>query len=415
MPDDDATTPPATGDSQPASSWFELIAILSVLVLLVGGVAYWAMLKPRPKAKNRVVSVAGASGAVPRAEYVGSTSCKGCHPGEEALYHRSGHSRTLRAIAQTPFLQSLDGRSVADPERPGVTWSYRREGDGLTVDRRQGDAVASYPIDYALGSDRNAATLVAIVDADPARFRILEHRLTHYRDGDALRLTPGHGASAPADPAMKPYGRALSHEDSAKCVNCHATRTSAAGPDTPVVLAEMVPNVSCERCHGPAGNHVEAARRGATGDALKMPAGPGRQTAAEQMTLCGQCHHHPDRAFAGEIDLRNPNLARFQPVGLMQSKCYLKTEGHLSCTACHDPHDRPGTTASPYEATCLSCHTGPKSTVCKVSPKSGCIPCHMPKTPTAQGFPFTDHWIRVIRDRPSAKTPGRFVPDDAGG
>ena len=108
MPDDDVTTP--TGDAQPSSSRFELIAILSVLVLLVAGVAYWATLKPRPKAKSRVVSVAGPSDAAPRAEYVGSTSCKECHPGEEALYHRSGHSRTLRAIAQTPFLQSLDGR-----------------------------------------------------------------------------------------------------------------------------------------------------------------------------------------------------------------------------------------------------------------------------------------------------------------
>ena len=293
-----------------------------------------------------------------------------------------------------------------------MSWSYRRDGDKLAVDRRQGDEVASYPIEYVLGSDRNAATLVAVLDADPGRFRILEHRLTHYRDGDALRLTPGHGANDTTDRALKPYGRTLTPEDSAKCFNCHSTRTSALGPDTPVVLAELTPNVSCERCHGPGGDHVEAARRNAPADALKMPAGAGRMTAAEQMTLCGQCHHHPDRALRpARSTSRNPNLVRFQPVGLMQSKCYLKTEGHLSCTACHDPHDQPEYRCAKYEAICISCHSGPKSVPCKVSPKSGCIPCHMPKTPTAQGFPFSDHWIRVFREPPASKPSGRFQPE----
>lgn len=409
---DSLPSPEAEAPAPRPSSRAEPVLILLVLALMIGGLIAWAAWPSGADAARRTVQRVGAPAVVRSAGYAGSAACAACHPGEEAQHHRSGHARTLRPIAKTPLPSQLDGRAVADPGRPGVEWAYHKDGDGLKIDRRQGEAVASYDVDWALGSGRNAVTMVSILDRDPGAFRILEHRLTYYRDGDALKLTPGHGADAPPDRALKSYGRTLTPEDSAKCFNCHATRTSRAGPDTPVVLAELTPNVSCERCHGPGRDHVEAARRGAPSDSLRMPAGPGRQTAAEQMAQCGACHHHPDRAFAGEIDVRNPNLVRFQPIGLMQSKCYLGSPGNLSCTACHDAHDRPSTDAAKYEAKCLECHSGPKHVACKVSPKSGCLPCHMPKAPTAQGILFTDHWIRVFSEGADApKGPrGRFTP-----
>lgn len=406
MPDDLPTT-----DPRPSSRLVPIVALVA-LVLSIGGLLFWALSSPERGARRRVIGVAGASGYSVGDPYIGSTSCAECHPGEHALFGNSGHSRTLRPIHKTPFLTSLDGRTVADPERPGTSWSYRRDGDVLTVDRRQGEVSTSYDIDYALGSGRNASTLVSILDPTPGAFRLLEHRLTHYRDGDVLKLTPGHGSDAPPDPALKPYGRTVSTEESFRCFNCHTTRTSNAGPDTPVVVSQMTPNVSCERCHGPGRAHVQAAKKGASADLLEMPFGGNRETAAQQMEMCGKCHHHPDRAFAGEIDVRNPSLVRFQPVGLMQSKCYTKTPGNLSCTACHDPHDKPGKVAAKYEAVCLSCHATQHVSACKVNAKDRCVSCHMPKTPTAQDIPFSDHWIRIFREGDPAppRVKGRFVP-----
>ena len=55
----------------------------------------------------------------------------------------------------------------------------------------------------------------------------------------------------------------------------------------------MIPNVSCERCHGPGRAHVEAARRGAPESELSLPLGPDRWTAAELLRFCGECHRHP--------------------------------------------------------------------------------------------------------------------------
>jgi hypothetical protein len=94
-----------------------------------------------------------------------------------------------------------------------------------------------------------------------------------------------------------------------------------------------------------------------------------------------------------------PVLVRFQPVGLMQSACYLKSQGALSCSTCHDPHARTSTDTPAYEAVCLSCHRGPSKTPCKVSPTAGCVGCHMPRRDASRGMMMTDHWIR---SRPEA-------------
>jgi hypothetical protein len=103
----------------------------------------------------------------------------------------------------------------------------------------------------------------------------------------------------------------------------------------------------------------------------------------------------------------NTTLVRHQPVGLMQSACYTRTSGGLSCSTCHDPHARPSTDTAAYESVCRSCHGGPKKTACPVNPKTGCVGCHMPRRDTTRGMKFTDHWIRA---QPLTKA-GKTAPD----
>ena len=102
----------------------------------------------------------------------------------------------------------------------------------------------------------------------------------------------------------------------------------------------MIPNVSCERCHGPGRAHVEAARRGAPDAELELPFGPDRFTAESLLMSCGTCHRHPSRSHPGQIRPDDPHLARFQPVGILQSRCFRESGGAFSCVTCHDPHAR---------------------------------------------------------------------------
>ena len=85
------------------------------------------------------------------------------------------------------------------------------------------------------------------------------------------------------------------------------------------------------------------ASAGAPANALALRLGPGRASAEEQLQVCGQCHRLPEMISGGRAAITpdNPVIVRHQPVGLMQSACYTKSRGALSCSTCHNPHDIP--------------------------------------------------------------------------
>jgi hypothetical protein len=323
--------------------------------------------------------------------YVGERACRECHPGETAAHSRSGHARTLRPAAAHSLARWMDGRRVADPEYPGVSWTYSLKDDRLAATRFEKGKSERLLLDYAFGSGHHATTFVTLTNPDQDHPVAREHRMTYLASTESLGVTPGQSGPTPS-PGTTAVGRVLSSPESLHCFDCHTTRTSAQG-QTILDAATMMPNVSCERCHGPGRSHVEAARRGA--EDLTMPFGSGRETAAEQMRLCGHCHRHPDQSPPGRIRPDNPEIVRFQPVGLMQSACFTKSQGALSCVTCHDPHARSSSDSHAYETNCLSCHRAPQQTACPVSPEQGCIKCHMPREDAGQGVLFTDHWIRV--------------------
>jgi predicted CXXCH cytochrome family protein len=91
---------------------------------------------------------------------------------------------------------------------------------------------------------------------------------------------------------------------------------------------------------------------------------------------------------------------------LRRSACFLKSDGALGCTTCHNPHDIPrGEVASQhYTSVCKQCH----GTAFKQIVESGkhtragdCIGCHMPKrrTDDVVHAVMTDHYIQ--RQKPA--------------
>lgn len=395
MVNPDMVDPAASADRPRGQYPFREAALIFAGSLALAASAFWWLTLPTPRDRSRVsVATRFASGREPNGPYIGSKVCRECHPGESALFSRSGHARTLRPAASLPLAHRLDGRALVDPETPGVTWRFHLRDGEFGVERRKAGAVEQFVIDYAFGSDHHATTFVTL--NDPSAPLALEHRLTHFAAEDSLGITPGHTAAEPS-PGLTPHGRELSPEDTRKCFRCHSTRPAI--PDEGWDVRDLIPNVSCERCHGPARRHVVDARAGRTD--LPMPFGLESWTAETQLALCGQCHRHPSRATPGAIRPDNTALARFQPVGIAQSKCYKRSAGALSCVNCHDPHGRASSDVAGYEAACLRCHERPRNSGCPVSPRTGCIGCHMPKVDSGQRVLFTDHWIRV-RERPGA-------------
>jgi hypothetical protein len=349
-------------------------------VVLIGGL-WWAF------GERDGGSTVHRRSSPPGQAYVGSRACARCHPGEAAHYSRSGHAHTLRKAGDIELARWLDGRSVADPEYPDATWTFHHEAQSLFADRDDRPAGRNERLEliYAFGSGTHATTFVSLLpttsDAPPLGF---EHRMTYFARDTRLDVTPGQLEST-GNSGRTPLGRNLSAFETRVCFDCHATRISRQGRER-LEPADLLPNVSCERCHGPGQRHLDAVRAGSTD--LAVDFAPGRWKAESQMRLCGGCHRLPEVVPTAELRPDNPVLLRFQTVGLMQSRCYREGGGALSCTTCHDPH-APG-----YENACLSCHDGPAHTPCALGETTGCLPCHMPVRESGHGMRFSDHWIR---------------------
>jgi hypothetical protein len=351
-----------------------------------------------------------AGGRYPGDPYIGPRACAECHPGEFALYSRSGHALTLGPPRRRALARQLDGQTVVDPEHADVSWDYQYRDGQLHIHRTDRGKVEDCIAEYAFGSGHHAMTFVNVID--PKIPAILEHRITYFAAQHALGMTPGHN-TRPRLPHVTPIGGVPPPDQAQKCFNCHATQLSARD-DRVIDDQTMIPNVSCERCHGPGRAHVEAARRGATADQLQLPFGPGRYTADSLLGLCGTCHRHPSRSKPGQVRPDDPHLARFQPVGILQSRCFRGSNGTFSCVTCHDPHARASSDRASYLEVCLSCHSGggrdgdrdrgtmpepshPAGAPCPVAPRGDCVDCHMPRVDAGQHVLFADHWIRIHR------------------
>jgi hypothetical protein len=365
----------------------ELGRVAAFMALAVGGaILALRLLGPAPKAEDAAARKATSAG------YIGGRSCAQCHPGEAALHAESGHARTLRPGWMVDVARWLDGRTAVDPERPESSWTYALRENELVASRTEAGKASEHTLDYALGSGTHAVTFLGLTGRDAeGRALGLEHRLTYFAARQALGVTPGQEAGS------NPIGRsadghALTADETAKCLGCHATRLSA-GDERFIDRAALMPDVSCERCHGPGRSHVEAAMRGEK--ALRMPFSESRPASAElNVRLCGECHRLPEFVPRDQLRPDNAALARFQPVGLMQSRCYTQSNGALSCSTCHDPHAPTSRDKAGYETTCLSCHAAAPQHACPVSPQSDCLTCHMPRRDSGNGLMFSDHWIR---------------------
>ena len=386
-----------TDTGPPSPSPRALILVTAAGLTLMAVVGVW-FLRRSAGVESRSANDRGAGvGAL----YVGDASCRKCHPAESALHQKSGHALTLQPVAERDeLLRWLDGRKAGDPEYPEAAFTFHVRDGRLNVERSApGEESWSTPIGFAFGSGHHATTFVTMGEPIANGTAGIEHRLTYFATDRRLAVTPGQDAVSNVESARKtPRGRLLNASQARKCFDCHTTRVSDRDPKT-LDLATMIPNVSCERCHGPGKAHVEAAGRGET--RLKMPGGPSRSTAATEVRLCGHCHRLPEMAPPGAIRSGNTELVRFQPVGLLQSKCYKQSDGALSCTTCHDPHARASDDSTTYNAVCLKCHQAPPQTVCGVGRGDRCIDCHMPRRDAGQKILFADHWIRVHPQAPT--------------
>lgn len=317
--------------------------------------------------------------ALAASDFTGSAACTECHPKHDVRQAASHHANALRPIAQTVLPKILAQANLR--ERSGVEFEYRSVPQGVIAAASMRGKRAEMLLEWAFGAGAQGVTPVG-----RAGSRYVEHRISYFTEPDHPGLTIGHPPAASRDPASA-LGVPQPAETISRCFRCHSTGTKE-GPD----LSEMEAGVRCERCHGPGRAHIEAARSGANKERVRTATfNAARFPARRVVEICAECHRAP-----GDVDTHDPVSIRFQPVGLMASRCFQKS-GALSCLTCHDPHEdaRPAATGH-YTSKCVACHAsvGKPAVKCRRDARENCVECHMPRSSPLPHIHFTDHRIR---------------------
>lgn len=330
-------------------------------------------------------------------QYAGSRACTGCHRKEAESHARTGHARAVRPVSSArdgPFFRR--GASLRDP-RLGLTHSAEDSKQGAVIRSRGLGVALDTTLDLAIGSGTHG---ISYMHLDPDGGALVP-RISLYRTGGRMEWdwTPGLG---PEKFGEEPRGQRLPPNGAASCVGCHSTTIQS-----PIRLDKTELGVNCERCHGPAREHLQVLARGGS-SVSSGSVDPGmprlaRLSGPQVLSLCNTCHRPLGKTRPDGLP---DDLARAQPVALAMSRCFQSSSGRLSCVSCHDPHAQTRKEPAHYERVCLSCHApgAPVGTAagtlrpkpCPVNASSGCVGCHMSRERLKQfnTAVFTNHWIR---------------------
>jgi Flp pilus assembly protein TadD len=333
-----------------------------------------------------------------------------------------------RSFARPTLINRLENYAAAEYyHSPSDTWYQMAERDGKYFQRqyqigsdKKPINVTETEIDFILGSGNHARTYLHRTPAN----QLIELPLGWYSEkGGYWAMNPGY--DHPDHPALSraiPYG----------CMFCHnaypevpANRDPRADP----VFLNVPEGIDCQRCHGDGGKHIALARASdAQPEAIRQAiVNPARLPRDRQMDVCLQCHMEPKSAspsslivryerqpfsfapgesladFRLHFDPKAPKEDRLEVVGssawrLMQSQCFLQSQGALTCITCHDPHRE---TQPPAREICAQCHGEKMAALIGAHSHTAnpdCVSCHMPKRRTSDAVHVvvTDHLIQSM-------------------
>lgn len=339
------------------------------------------------------------------APYAGAKSCLECH---KDIYHSqqelSRHGKTFHLVEEIKDKLDLPQKPVVDPHNTQVVHQMTLKGDSVELTtREEGREAALHAITrYALGSGDKGLTFVGFDDRGKPR----ELRLSRYADIGGWDRTSGQ-TSKPEN--HDDYvGKPLGNDDLHRCLGCHTTNEQSTLKNQGIERFDHA--IGCERCHGPAGDHLKAVTLKFSDLAIGRPK---IASAAQRVMLCAQCHAPGGVVEPEGFDPAKPRYVRFQAATLMKSRCYTESDGKFDCMTCHNPHRDAQSNPAFYESKCLKCHSSKEAQTesiadeersapakpCPVDSRKNCVKCHMPVVKTDMlHSSFTDHYIRVRKD-----------------
>jgi hypothetical protein len=330
-------------------------------------------------------------------KYVGNATCYSCHAEIAESYALTAHALTSTpASADTihgDFSPGANEMRTANPEL-----HFRMESDGLRFSQAairrgsSGEAVEREElIDIIIGSGRKGQTYLHWEGDELCQLPV-----SYWTEHRKWVNSPGF-----ADGTAK-FDRPIT----ARCLECHAsTVTSRAPPVNRYDPASLVLGISCEKCHGPGGEHVKRYRAASPPRSVEDAAiiNPARLARERQIDVCALCHAGEGRSVTPPLTYRPGDVLSDHITFLRQapnapldvhasqiqllerSRCFQQSPT-MTCTTCHNVH-RPQRDLAAMAVNCTQCHQVEhcgKFATRGAAIATSCVACHMPLQQTAQ-------------------------------
>ncbi len=400
---------------------------------------------PHPSGRRLLLLVL-LTGLVPilqAAEFVGSSSCQGCHEPAFEAWQKSHHYQAMLEPTEKTVLGNFDNQNF---EYAGLRHRFFTHEGGYWVetDNAEGELEA-FKIAFTFGFYPLQQYLIGIEDGRFQALNIVWDSRPEKEGGQRwFHLYPNE---------------AIDHEDilhwtgafqnwNSRCASCHSTdlkkNYNAAANSYQTTFSEI--NVACEACHGPGSDHVSWAQQGIEETRDELPnkglsvnlinsavwerkekqltanrvdgSGP-----TDQIAVCAGCHsrrsemssvqatgHYADmfRLRLLEQDLYFPDGQIDQEVyvfgSFLQSKMYA---AGVTCTNCHQPHGDKLLVSG--NGLCAQCHDADTFNAQdhhhhrQASPGAECVNCHMPARTYMGVDDRRDHSFRIPEPRLSTE------------
>jgi hypothetical protein len=328
--------------------------------------------------------------------YAGAASCKQCHAAIADSYLQNPHQRTSAPVEAEEITNGpvpLSSVYAFDTHFKLVV--EKRHGKMYQVVYYDGKEQVAQPFDIKIGSGEKAHTYGYWQGK-----QLHQLPLSYFR---AIRSW----ANSPGYPANKVY---LDRPIGARCLECHSSFVDVKSvPDGSLKIKEelkqtsLIYGIDCERCHGPAGKHVEFHLDHPQEKAAKYIAIYKTLSRQQKTDACAVCHSGADSdvqksTFSfkpgdklgdyyftayGAVPKKTPDVHGNQTNMLARSKCFINSKT-MDCSSCHRTHENLKGNLTLYSKRCISCHATSTikhspATLANAMVKTNCIDCHMPE------------------------------------
>lgn len=321
-------------------------------------------------------------------EYAGSQSCAGCHKDIMQAHLHSYHYKTSAKVSYDELKKFIS---------PAHNIVYYEDSAKVMVEEKRsqlfqtyiinGKELRSEQIEVAFGSGEKAQTYAYWKNE-----QLFQLPLTYFTALHSWTNSPGY-------PSRKPY---FDRVILSRCLECHASyvtktdfQTGSLEISEKLSAGSVIFGIDCERCHGPAAEHVQFHKENPE---VKQPGfivSVGSLTRQQQLDLCASCHSGNDLdvqrslfGFRPGDTLRNfyypyfgsggkePDVHGKQMQMLQASKCFQQSS--MTCMSCHDAHQSEQKKEEIFIAKCMACHQNSEHALQMKTESKSCINCHMP-------------------------------------